>query len=109
MSFRPGVLLAAFVLLIGACSSGGSDGREKADYTPIPDDELFSQVAALPGVERSARQVVGCSPPRGDVQLAEASRNRPSARQAGQVSPSDGATRSIRYAFTAAVTQSVLG
>lgn len=53
MSLRPHLLLAALVLLVGACSSAGSDGPATPDYTPVPDDELFSQVAALPGVERA--------------------------------------------------------
>lgn len=42
------------VLLAAACTSGGSDGgRPAPDYTPVPDDQLYSKVAALPGVEKA--------------------------------------------------------
>ncbi|MET0929416.1 MAG: hypothetical protein ABWX74_07850 [Aeromicrobium sp.] len=52
MSRRLSVLLLG-VLLAGACSFGGSDdGPKKADYTPIPDAELYASIAALPGVEK---------------------------------------------------------
>ncbi|MET1038486.1 MAG: hypothetical protein ABW075_09440, partial [Aeromicrobium sp.] len=53
MSLRLPLLLAGILLLAGACSSGGSDGgRQKPDYTPVPDDELYAQIAAIPGVEK---------------------------------------------------------
>jgi hypothetical protein len=54
MSRRLPVLLMGLLLLAGACMSGSADGgRAKPDYTPVPDDELFSRVAAVPGVEKA--------------------------------------------------------
>lgn len=54
MILRLPALIVGILLLTGACVSGSSDGgREKPDYTPVPDDELFSRVAAVPGVERA--------------------------------------------------------
>ncbi|MCD9199891.1 hypothetical protein [Aeromicrobium wangtongii] len=41
------------VLALAGCRAGESDGPKKAEYTPVPDDTLFSQVAALPGVKRA--------------------------------------------------------
>jgi hypothetical protein len=46
------ILLIGVLMLLAACSSGGSDGgRPKADYTPVPDDELYSRIGKLPGVQ----------------------------------------------------------
>jgi hypothetical protein len=51
MTRRLPILLIGVMLLLGACSPGGSDdGPTKADYTPVPDDELYSRIAELPGV-----------------------------------------------------------
>lgn len=43
-----GVLLLV-VALVGACS-GGSEKESEPDYEPVPDRELYAQVARLPGV-----------------------------------------------------------
>ncbi len=43
--------LTTLILLAGACSSGGSDAPDKPSYSPIPDEQLFSQITRLPGVE----------------------------------------------------------
>jgi hypothetical protein len=46
------VLLLGLLLLVTACSSGSSDGGgKKADYTPIPDDELYAAIGEIPGVQ----------------------------------------------------------
>ena len=48
----PTLLLA--VLLLSSCSIGGSGRGETEDrYTPVPDQQLYSKVAALPGVEKA--------------------------------------------------------
>ncbi|MCD9199890.1 hypothetical protein [Aeromicrobium wangtongii] len=45
-------LLLLGVLLLAACSSGGSDSDGSApSYRPVPDDELYARIAQLPGVE----------------------------------------------------------
>jgi hypothetical protein len=46
------ILLIGVLMLLGACSLGGSDdGPTKPDYTPVPDDELYSRIGQLPGVQ----------------------------------------------------------
>lgn len=52
MTIRLAALLAS-ILLVAACSSGGSSGPEQPTYTPVPDADLFSRISALPGVERA--------------------------------------------------------
>ncbi len=51
MRFSLTAALATLVLLTGACASGGSSSQEQPDYTPMPDDQLFSRINQLPGVE----------------------------------------------------------
>lgn len=54
MRLRLPLFVIGLLILISSCSSGGSDdGPLKADYTPIPDEELYSAIADMPGVERS--------------------------------------------------------
>lgn len=54
MRHRLPLLVIGLLILTSACTSGGSDdGRLKADYTPIPDDDLYSAIAAIPGVEKA--------------------------------------------------------
>lgn len=48
------LVVVGILLMTGACmSSDSGGGRAKPDYTPVPDDELFSRIAALPGVEKA--------------------------------------------------------
>ncbi|MCD9199892.1 hypothetical protein [Aeromicrobium wangtongii] len=53
MRWRAVVLLLGAVLTLGGCQTDGSDGQKRADYTPVPDETLFSAIRALPGVERA--------------------------------------------------------
>lgn len=46
-----GLLMVLVMTLAGACS-GGSERETGPDYEPVPDRELFAQVAQLPGVTR---------------------------------------------------------
>lgn len=46
----PGALLGV-LLLLGGCSSSGSDSAARPDYTPIPDEKLYAAIADLPGVQ----------------------------------------------------------
>ncbi len=46
------VVVLMMVAALGACDGGGEDPPPPG-YTPIPDKDLFAQVAALPGVTKS--------------------------------------------------------
>ena len=54
-------VLAALVL-VGACSTGGSDAPETPRYTPVPDETIFSSIRAIPGVERADLSFNGTAP-----------------------------------------------
>ncbi|MET0909541.1 MAG: hypothetical protein ABWZ99_08725 [Ilumatobacteraceae bacterium] len=45
------IVILGVLLMLGGCSSDGSDDAAKPDYTPIADEKLFAAVAGLPGVE----------------------------------------------------------
>ena len=49
MTVRTLAVVVALVALAGACS-GGSEKTTGPDYEPVPDRELFAQVARIPGV-----------------------------------------------------------
>ncbi|MCL3816878.1 hypothetical protein [Aeromicrobium wangtongii] len=51
MSRRLLLVVVAVTWLISGCGAGASDGPERPEYTPVPDRELFSHIAALPGVQ----------------------------------------------------------
>lgn len=45
------MMVALLGMVLAACGpSSGGDGTDDAGYTPVPDDELFSEVAATQGV-----------------------------------------------------------
>jgi hypothetical protein len=46
------LVLAAAAMLAG-CLTSGSDAPPRPAFTPVPDQELFATIAALPGVEES--------------------------------------------------------
>lgn len=55
------VVLTALVL-VGACSTSGSDAPETPRYTPVPDETIFSSIRAIPGVERADLSFNGTAP-----------------------------------------------
>lgn len=53
MNRRLPLLVIGLLLVASACSPGGSDRPARSTYTPVPDDEIFASIRALPGVERA--------------------------------------------------------
>lgn len=47
---RLGAVLVVLVVVLGAACSGGTEEEAGPDYEPVPDRELFAQVARIPGV-----------------------------------------------------------
>ena len=50
MAHRIFSLVSVFAMCVALASCGGSEAPDRPDYTPIPDKQLFAQIAEIPGV-----------------------------------------------------------